>query len=242
MKKLFQKKKLLIIAGSAAALVIVAGIVCAVTFNRHVPVTENEPETTASQTSKDVVIEMPDTSDSSDTEKKPEEISDDGSALKPDENISDSAGSKSTGEKAQTNVTAAPEAEPPADSKAEENTGGVQIGGIENNEEYSCGVANHHCKTAENHAYLLNLELEGCPYCGSHSCPSFYAVNEWGYPRCDPTLCPQYSAKKDPIQYCQVCGKKIGNGQNGTCTQYINACDCPFCGEHVESRTCHTCK
>jgi hypothetical protein len=24
--------------------------------------------------------------------------------------------------------------------------------------------------------------------------------------------------------------------------QYVNACDCPSCGEHVDSWTCHTCK
>jgi hypothetical protein len=24
--------------------------------------------------------------------------------------------------------------------------------------------------------------------------------------------------------------------------QYVNACNCPSCGEHVDSRACHTCK
>lgn len=241
MKKLLKNKKVIIIISSVLALLLVCGTVLCLTRDRKdtKPV-ETEPPT--SETSKEVVIDEPEVSSETEESKPIGEIKDDGNALKPDENTPDTEGSKNTGEKAQDNVTAAEEADPPADSKAEENTGGIQIGGIENNEEYSCGAENHHCKTAENHAYLSNLELEGCPYCGSHSCPSFYAVNEWGFPRCDPTKCPEYNSQKNPIEYCQICGKKIGSGQNGTCTQYINACDCPFCGEHVESRTCHTCK
>ena len=61
----------------------------------------------------------------------------------------------------------------------ENNPSGIIIAG-EKTEEYNCGVANHHCDGPETHAYISNLELEGCPYCGSHSCPSFYATDEWG--------------------------------------------------------------
>ncbi|MDD4414859.1 MAG: hypothetical protein PHR14_10025 [Oscillospiraceae bacterium] len=241
MKQFFKSKKFLAILSGVVALALVITVVCVATSRKETVPTDT-PDTSATESENDVIIDNPVSDTTNSAETTVSEISDDGNALKPDENTPDTEGSKNTGEKAQSNVTAAEEADPPADSKAEENTGGIQIGGIENNEEYSCGAADHHCKTAENHAYLLNLELEGCPYCGSHSCLSFYAVNEWGFPRCDPTKCPEYNSQKNPIEYCQTCGKKIGSGQNGTCTQYINACDCPFCGEHVESRTCHTCK
>ena len=42
--------------------------------------------------------------------------------------------------------------------------------------------------------------------------------------------------------YCQKCGKACGDGTNGTCVQFVSACHCPICGEHVDRRTCHTCK
>lgn len=122
------------------------------------------------------------------------------------------------------------------------NGGGITIGNPPVEEKYSCGCANHHCQNADYHTSLLNREMEGCPYCGSHSCPSFYAVNEWGYTTLDITLCPKYNEKSDPLKYCQECGKKPGDGSNGTCVQFLHACDCPNCGEHVEANTCHTCK
>lgn len=132
------------------------------------------------------------------------------------------------------------EIKPPKDDS---ETSGVNIGGNPPQEEaYNCGSSNHHCQNAEYHAFLLNLELDGCPNCGSHSCKSFYSTNEWGYTLYDPTLCPKYNEKGDPLLYCQKCGKKNGDGSNGTCAQFINACDCPLCGEHVDARTCHTCK
>jgi len=133
-------------------------------------------------------------------------------------------------------------AAPVVTSKPEEESN-IVIGGDEPEQSsYSCGMANHHCINAENHVYILNLELEGCPYCGSHSCVSFYYVSPAGIPMCNPSLCPKYNEKSDPIKYCQECGKKNGDGTNGTCVQFINACNCPNCGEYVEARTCHTCK
>ncbi len=120
--------------------------------------------------------------------------------------------------------------------------GGIQIGGDTPAASYTCGSPNHHCKNAEAHAYLLNLELEGCSYCGSHSCPSFYGTDEWGNTGLTPELCPQYDEKKDPVKYCQDCGKKTGDGSNGTCAQFVEDCDCPLCGERVKAWACHTCK
>ena len=108
--------------------------------------------------------------------------------------------------------------------------------------EYNCGSPGHHCDGPETHAYILNLEIEGCPYCKMHVCPSFYAVDEWGNTCYTPSMCPKYDVHSDPVYYCQTCGRKCGDGRNDTCVQFVNACNCPNCGEWVESFTCHTCK
>lgn len=160
----------------------------------------------------------------------------------------DGSGETGDGERQKAEPAAQPvtPAEPPQDEEdagGQDTEDGLQIGdAAEALESYTCGVEGHHCDGPETHAYLLNLELEGCPYCGSHACPSFYATDAWGGAITDVTQCPQYESSKDPIQYCQDCGKKNGDGTLGTCTQFISACECPLCGEHVEARTCHTCK
>lgn len=42
---------------------------------------------------------------------------------------------------------------------------------------------------------------------------------------------------------CSYCSKTQGNGTNGTCVRWLMGdVDCPNCGEHVQVRTCHTCK
>lgn len=147
----------------------------------------------------------------------PEEIPDDGSGITPEEPT-----------------------EPPVEEDDDDDEGGISIGG--GTVPYDCGTEGHHCDGPETHAYILNLELKGCKYCGSHSCPSFYAVDEWGNTCYTPSECPAYDVHDDPVHYCQKCGKACGDGTNGTCVQYVNACDCPSCGEHVDSWTCHTCK
>ncbi len=126
-------------------------------------------------------------------------------------------------------VTASPETEapkPPVTEPAE-------------TEKYSCGTPGHRCDSPETHAFVLNLELDGCPYCGSHSCPSFYGVDQWGNGGFFPELCSQYKAANDAAKYCQNCGRPLGDGSNGTCAQFVNACNCPGCGEWVEAWTCH---
>lgn len=110
------------------------------------------------------------------------------------------------------------------------------------NTTYSCGTDGHHCDGPETHAYIMNLALKGCSRCGSHNCPSFYAVDEWGNTCYDPSQCPKYDVHEDPVHYCQKCGKACGDGTNGTCVQFVSACHCPNCGEPVDRRTCHTCK
>ena len=104
---------------------------------------------------------------------------------------------------------------------------------------YSCGTTGHKCESPETHAYICNLELDGCPYCGSHSCPSFYGTDQWGNGGFFPELCPEYTAASDAAKYCKVCGKKQGDGSNGTCVQFVSACTCPGCSEYVEAWTCH---
>ena len=129
---------------------------------------------------------------------------------------------------------------PPADAEKHKN-GGIVIGDPTPTQTYSCGVAGHHCTGPETHAYICELEQKGCEYCGSHSCPSFYAVDEWGQGCYTPSKCPKYDIHADPVWYCQACGKKCGDGRNGTCVQFVINCTCPNCGEQVKAWTCHYC-
>lgn len=42
---------------------------------------------------------------------------------------------------------------------------------------------------------------------------------------------------------CAVCGKKAGDGKNGTCVRWLMSdATCPNCGAHVSQGKCHTCK
>lgn len=120
------------------------------------------------------------------------------------------------------------------------NNSGINIGGSQQ-PTYNCNTENHHCDGPETHAYITNLELKGCPLCGSHSCPSFYALDEWGHTCYNVTKCPKYDVTKDPVFYCQICGKRNGDGTNGTCVQFVNDAYCPNCNQFVKANTCHTC-
>lgn len=72
-----------------------------------------------------------------------------------------------------------------------------------------------------------------CHYCGRNDCISLFENKK--------TLCPEYSIYKDPIFYCQICGRHVGDGSNGTCCRYVNDTYCPICGAFVAGGTCHTC-
>lgn len=171
----------------------------------------------------------------------PEEIPDDGSGITPEEPKPTEPTEPKPTEPTETKpVEPEKPTEPPVEEDDDDDEGGISIGG--GTVPYDCGTEGHHCDGPETHAYILNLELKGCKYCGSHSCPSFYAVDEWGNTCYTPSECPAYDVHDDPVHYCQKCGKACGDGTNGTCVQYVNACDCPSCGEHVDSWTCHTCK
>lgn len=118
---------------------------------------------------------------------------------------------------------------------------GIIIGDGGKTEPYHCGVEGHHCDGPETHTFIQNLELEGCSICGSHSCPSFYATNEWGFARYTPSECPQYDIYKDPVYYCQTCGKRCGDGTNGTCCIFVVDTDCPLCHQAAKAWECHYC-
>ena len=105
---------------------------------------------------------------------------------------------------------------------------------------YSCGSPNHKCKTKEEHAFIKSLESKGCPTCGSHSCKSFYTVDEWGNNCYDMTRCPKYSVKTDPVNTCEHCGKPCGLGDKGTCVRFTVDTKCPGCGKTVKAKTCHS--
>ena len=81
---------------------------------------------------------------------------------------------------------------------------------------------------------------DGCPYCGSHSCKSFYTYDEWGNACYDPTKCESYNAKSDPCEYCQECGKKVGTGSGDTCVRFTVDTKCPECSKSVKGKTCHS--
>lgn len=128
---------------------------------------------------------------------------------------------------------------PPAETKKVD--GGIVIGAPTPTQTYSCGVVGHHCTGPETHSYICELEQNGCEYCGSHSCPSFYAVDEWGQGCYTPSKCPKYDIHADPVWHCQTCHKLCGGGRNGTCVQFVIDCTCPNCGEYVKAWTCHDC-
>ena len=118
---------------------------------------------------------------------------------------------------------------------------GLIIGDYHEPAPYNCGIAGHHCEGPETHSYICELEQKGCEYCGSHSCPSFYAVDQWGQGCYTPSKCPKYDIHADPVYYCQTCHKPCGDGRNGTCVQFVVTCNCPNCGEHVPAWYCHYC-
>lgn len=236
LKNLMKNK--IFIGSIAAVLVIAIAVTAILLLPSGKPNVTDEPETSDTSTTDTVPeIEKPDTTSEptpAETEGTPSDISVDLDTVSPN-------GDVQTGGKADTpaNPVAEKEPEKPADT-GNGNNGSIVIGGnppVEEN--YSCGVANHHCKNPDAHAWILNLELEGCEMCGSHSCPSFYATDEWGGASVDFTKCPKYSVQSDPTKYCQECGREKWSQSNPTgCFRYLQDTQCE-CGELVEGNTCH---
>lgn len=246
------KKKLCIIAGLTAVVLIISAILCAALIPSRAPDNGEASDVYNDTTAGTVVIERPDKGDTTEVTGRGEPVDGTAPEIAPGEIVEITPPDETDGSDGQTQPPATEKTETAArpvtsaqpretESPAPESTGGITIGGTQS-EPYSCGVAGHHCEGPETHAYISNLELEGCKYCGSHSCASFYAQDEWGNACCTPSKCPAYDVHNDPVYYCQECGMKCGDGSNGTCVQFVNADNCPGCGEYVEAWTCHTCK
>ena len=239
-------KSKLFVGGVSAVLVIIITVTAVLLIPNNTPSTTPD---TSSGTS-DVTVNAPDinvpepnsTTAPTDTESnKPGETDIDDISVDVGGNDNDK-GDVNSGSNTSGKTPAESGAAPVITSRPKEESN-IIIGGDEPGQSaYKCGSSKHHCEGPETHAYILNLELEGCQNCGSHSCPSFYGTDEWGNGGYFPKLCQKYSEISDPLHYCQECGKKVGDGSNGTCAVFVNAFNCPLCGEHVEAGTCHTCK
>lgn len=127
-----------------------------------------------------------------------------------------------------------------AESVTQGNDSGIVIVGDDDANAYSCGVKKHNCDSKETHDFIVSLEEKGCSICGSHTCKSFYALDEWGNACYDITKCPKYTEKYDPTIYCSTCGKKIGDGSNGTCVRFVEDTVCEICNSAVKGKTCHS--
>ncbi len=236
-----KKKKVFIIGGIALAAVVAVILLIVLLPKEQEKLTPAETRA-ESKESESVMIDEPESDSKKQTESKTEKA--EGTAITPKE---ETEPAESKPEKVKVNAETV--ATPVIEAKPETNpvvSGGevIHIGGNTppEPEEYHCGTPGHHCKGPEDHAFIQNLELEGCQYCGSHSCPSFYAVDQWGNACYTPSECPKYNIHSDSVYYCQTCGKKCGDGTGGSCVQFVEACNCPLCGEFVEARTCHSCK
>jgi hypothetical protein len=216
-------KKTKIITATSLSVVMVA-IIVTVILTGGIPskVAENDDK----KTSSDVVVNIP--SDS---------LAETGSSTATEngkDNLVVDVGGNPTGTTGNSSNSAKPAEKsvtPTTQSQPNNNGDGIKIG----NEAPPTD-------NSETNAFIKNLEIQGCPYCGSHTCESFYAKDEWGNPCYTPSKCSKYDITKDPVHYCQECHKKCGDGSNGTCVQFVNACYCPICGKWVPARTCHTCE
>lgn len=233
MKDMFKNKKGII--GLAAGIVLIAVIVVAIIVTPNDTEKKESTEPSTSEVSETVIA--PDITVSNETSPTVEMVTDK-DTITPDERIelttqADKGTTSSSGD------TVKP-ATPVTSQSGNDSSSGIVIIGNDDINEYSCGVKGHHCESAETHSFIVSLEKKGCPYCNSHSCKSFYTVDEWGNACYDETKCPKYSAKNDPNEYCQDCGKKIGNGDNDTCVRFTVDTTCPICGKTVKAKTCHT--
>lgn len=232
MKKFLQNKKLaaIVICCLAVAVVVIAA---ARSHSGGSEPETTEPTSEATAAADDVIVVTPDgegvtLSDSG--------LVTDKDTITPDEKIETTT--KKTASKTDAGITAATPVTPAENEDS--NASGIVIVGDDDVNDYSCGVKGHHCDSLETHNFITSLEEKGCPICGSHSCKSFYAVDEWGNACYDITKCPEYTQEKDPCIYCQTCGKKVGDGDNGTCVRFTVDCTCPICGKTVKAKTCHT--
>ncbi len=240
----------IIIIAIAALVVVGAVLIIALSGGKGPESPATDPETTTSEVIvSDINPDNPENPDTSKDELDPDPISDDpNETIDPDDILTipdeptpavPATPGTTSHEPAKDPVKPVTEKTPDDDGDGTPNSE-ITIG--DQPEPYNCGTPGHHCDGPETHAYILNLECEGCPYCHKSDCPSFYATDEWGNTCYTPSKCPKYDVHLDPVYYCQTCGKKCGDGSHGTCVQFVTACNCPNCGKHVEAWTCHTCE
>ena len=225
-------KKKKIVIGSIIGVVVIALIVTMVlTLNKEEP----KEEITTTETTEQVKVELPTKIEETETETT--QLAEDDDTLK----IDDVEVKTPTTTKAQKDNSATQKPVNKDENKGD-NVGIVINPDAEepNPTTYSCGAPGHHCHGQATHNFIVSLEQKGCEHCGSHSCPSFYTTDEWGQACVDVTKCPEYNKKNDPLYYCQDCGKKVGNGSNGTCIMFTIDTVCDACGESVSARTCHS--
>lgn len=234
-----KNKKAFVIGGSVlAALIVAVLLVCTIGAKKNAASPATPETESGADVGNDISIEAPETDDTTTGERTMElsVIPDDGNALTvPDEPAPIIRKESKELDDAGEIATPITERMP-----ADDGNGDISVN-IGQPKAYNCRTAGHHCDGPETHAFILNLELEGCPYCGKNDCQSFYATDEWGNTCYTPSKCPQYDIHKDPVCYCQTCGRKCGDGSNDTCVQFVTACNCPNCGKYVEARTCHSC-
>lgn len=229
-KELLKNKK--IVAGALLALILVVALVAVLLYHPgdpELPVAESSQ----ADVSGEVVVNIP---DDTTTQTATEQTATTGSP-----GVLDVKGDPEQKAASSTTRTKAEKpAKPVTTATAPPEVGGIQIGGGEQPQIYDCKTPNHHCRDAEAHAWIQNLEIQGCEVCGAHDCPSIYAVDEWGGACPDLKKCPHYDEKKDPLEYCQACGRKNGDGDNNTCQKWIVDFTCPKCGQLVKANECHT--
>lgn len=221
-----RKKKLLIIASGVAAVALAVAILVNV-LKPPASATTTSGNSSASTITEVKAPEIDSTSPAS----TPQGTSSSAIVVDVGGDNSQPAEEKTPAKEAAKPVTPSKPAAPTNTSSADKGSGGITIGG---NNTVSAVIS-------ETTAFLANLMEKGCPYCCSHTCPSFYAKDQWDNPCYDPKLCPQYDIHKDPVYYCQVCGKRVGDGTNSTCVRFVTDTICPNCGEFVKANTCHTC-
>lgn len=237
-----QKKVIIgVAAGIVAIAALIVGIVCIFSGSDEKPTNVNATEITEEEATisieNNITIEETENTTSAEKDYTVIQLEEPKTTKKATQNSTVQTPTRQpTTQKVAQPVTQAPSTAPVTQGKFTE----IIENGNNSVKEYSCGAARHHCDSQTSHDFIVYLEGKGCPHCGSHSCKSFYTVDEWGNTCYDQTKCPNYSTKKDPNEYCQNCGKKIGTGSNNTCVVFTVDINCPECGKAVKAHACHS--
>lgn len=208
------KKKALIVICVVLSLVIALG---AVFFVLRKP-KNSESKTEESEIQSAVSVEIPE--DKTETEEiNSDEITDDGTGLKPDETKADEILSSAE------NKTSSVYNEPVLQPEAEQEKKYVKDADPETGISWD-GESSIIYRTASG---LTTEKTYG----------GYYEIRpgEW-------VLLPYENEKEEISDKCEYCGRVRGDGTNGTCLRYsLSDSDmtCPNCGKNIPKHTCHTC-